>query len=568
MLPCWLWPNSSPAEQHRHALRQQERCEQVARLPQSQRADFRIVGRPLGAAVPAAVVILAVAVVVLVRFVVLLVVAHQVAQREAVVRGDEIDAGIRPAAAVLVQVARAGDAIGELADQPALAFPVVADHVAILAVPLGPADREAPDLVAAFAEVPRLRDQLHLRDDRVLVNDVEERAEAVDLVQLARQRRGEVEAEAVDVHLRDPVAQAVHDHLQHARMQHVQRVAAAGVVHVVARIVVHQAVVRSVVDAAETQRRAEVTAFGGVVVDDVEDHLDAGRVQRLDHRLEFAVGLERRGIVLVRREVADRVVAPVVPQTLLDQVPIVEEPMHWHQLDGGDAEALQVLDDGRRAETGVRAAILRRHLRMQLGEAAHVHLVDDRVVPRRARIAVVAPRERRVDDLALRHAARVVAPILRQVGALTADAIAEVRIAPGERPDDRLRIGIEQQLLRVEAMAVLRLVRAVHAIAVQLPRPRLGQVAVPDLVRLLAQRDALQLAPPAAIEQAQLDAFRMLGEQREVDALAVPRSALRKRFTGPDGGDRVGHSCSRSERAERQGRGTRHERSSPRLPAA
>ena len=113
------------------------------------------------------------------------------------------------------------------------------------------------------------------------MNDVEERAEPVDLVQLARERRGEVEAEAVDVHLRDPVAQAVHDQLQHARMQHVQRVAAAGVVHVVARVVVHEPVVRGVVDAAEGQRRTEVVAFGGVVVDDVEDHLDAGRVQRL-----------------------------------------------------------------------------------------------------------------------------------------------------------------------------------------------------------------------------------------------------------------------------------------------
>ena len=106
--------------------------------------------------------------------------------------------------------------------------------------------------------------------------------------------------------------------------------------------------------------------------------------------------------------------------------------MHGHQLDRRDAEVLQVLDDGRRAEPRVSAAQLRRDLRVQLGEAAHVHLVDDCVVPRRARVAVVAPRERRIDDLALRHAARVVAPILRQVGALTADAIAEMRIAPGE----------------------------------------------------------------------------------------------------------------------------------------
>ena len=36
------------------------------------------------------------------------------------------------------------------------------------------------------------------------------------------------------------------------------------------------------------EHRPEVVALGGVVVDDVEDHLDAGAVQRLDHPLELA----------------------------------------------------------------------------------------------------------------------------------------------------------------------------------------------------------------------------------------------------------------------------------------
>ena len=65
------------------------------------------------------------------------------------------------------------------------------------------------------------------------------------------ERRREIEAEAVDVHLLDPVAQRIHDELQHARVPHVQRVAAAGVVHVVARVVGDQPVVDRVVDAAK-----------------------------------------------------------------------------------------------------------------------------------------------------------------------------------------------------------------------------------------------------------------------------------------------------------------------------
>ena len=104
-----------------------------------------------------------------------------------------------------------------------------------------------------------------------------------------------------------------------------------------------------------------MVAFGGVVVDDVEDHFDAGGVQRLDHRLELAhllAALAGAGVFVVRREEADRVVAPVVAQPALDQVAVVDELMHRHQLDGADAEARQVIERRRMGEAGVGAAQL------------------------------------------------------------------------------------------------------------------------------------------------------------------------------------------------------------------
>ncbi len=60
--------------------------------------------------------------------VVLLIVGDQIVQREAVVTGDEVDAGVRPAAAPLVQIARAGEARGELGDHAAVPLPEVADR--------------------------------------------------------------------------------------------------------------------------------------------------------------------------------------------------------------------------------------------------------------------------------------------------------------------------------------------------------------------------------------------------------------------------------------------------------
>jgi hypothetical protein len=57
LLPRWVRPNSSPCSDHRDALGQQQRGEQVALLPLAQRDHGRVVGVALGAAVPGAVVV-------------------------------------------------------------------------------------------------------------------------------------------------------------------------------------------------------------------------------------------------------------------------------------------------------------------------------------------------------------------------------------------------------------------------------------------------------------------------------------------------------------------------------
>ena len=117
LLPCWVRPNSSPPSSIGVPWREDQRGEEVALLAVAQRVDLRVVGLALDAAVPRAVVVGPVAVVLEVGLVVLVVVGDEVAQREAVVRGDEVDRRERVAAVVLVEVARAGQARGELADR-------------------------------------------------------------------------------------------------------------------------------------------------------------------------------------------------------------------------------------------------------------------------------------------------------------------------------------------------------------------------------------------------------------------------------------------------------------------
>ena len=72
------------------------------------------------------------------------------------------------------------------------------------------------------------------------------------------------------------------------RVVAVEGVAAPGVVHVVLPVRRHEVVVDAVVEPLEVDRRPLVVALVGVVEDDVEDHLDAGLVQRLHHVAELA----------------------------------------------------------------------------------------------------------------------------------------------------------------------------------------------------------------------------------------------------------------------------------------
>jgi hypothetical protein len=308
----------------------------------------------------------------------------------------------------------------------------------------------------------------------------------------------------------------------------------------VARVVGHEPVVGGVVDAAEREHRTEVVALGGVVVDDVEDHLDAREVQRLDHALELAHLLAAdagRGVERVRREEADRRVAPVVRQPAVDEEGLVGDVVNGQQLDGRDAERLQVLERGRVGEPRVGAAQVLAHVRVELREALDVHLVDDQLVQRDVGAAVALPVEAGVDHHALGDRGRVVLVVELEVGLLDRPAVGRhvgqhVGLAPAHRPLDRLGVGIEQQLARVEAVARPGVVGAVHAVAVALAGADARQVAVPVVRRVLDDLDARLVV--VGVEQAELDALGVLGEQREVRPLPVPGGAERERLAGPD----------------------------------
>src|SRR5262249_55921168 len=159
------------------------------------------------------------------------------------------------------------------------------------------------------------------------------------------------------------------------------------------------------------------------------------------------------------------VVAPVIAEPVLDEMTLVERGVNRQQLDGGDAELDEVIDDRRRAQGGEGAAAAQIDAGVLLGEAADMELVDDGLFPSGLRLAVVTPGEGGVDDPAFRHDPSSVAAVEREIAPRAADAIAEMRIAPAQGSVEGLGVRIEQQLVGVEAVAAMRVVGAVDAIA-------------------------------------------------------------------------------------------------------
>ena len=277
-----------------------------------------------------------------------------------------------------------------------------------------------------------------------------------------------------------------------------------------------------------------MVALGRVVVDDVQDDLDLGLMQPSHHGLELELSAARRDVVGLRREEADRVVAPIVAQAPLDQESVLDEGVDRHQLDGRDPEPHQMIDHGRMGQTGIGAALPARHFRVQFGQSLDVRLVDDGPSPGRAQGSVIAPGVSRVDHDAFRHRRRVVAPVDREILPPGADAVTEMGVRPVQVASDVLGVGVEQELARVEPVPPLGRVRPMHPVAIELARPQVRQIAVPHFVGISRQGQPGDLAPAAGLEQAQLDPFGMGREEGEIDPAAIPGGAQGCRVAGPD----------------------------------
>ena len=307
------------------------------------------------------------------------------------------------------------------------------------------------------------------------------------------------------MHVRDPVPQRIHDELQGVGGAHVERVARSGGVEVVLLGVFDEPVVGGVVEAAESQSGAHVVALGRVVVDDVHDDFDVRLMEGLDHGLELVdLAAEPVGgsVAVVGGEEADGVVSPIVREALGLQRRVVDELVAGHELDGRDAQALEIVDDDGVRDSRIGSPDLLRNVRVRHGHAAHVRLVDDRVVVAVLWRAVMPPVEERVDDHRDHRVGRGIE--FASLGRVV-EIVGEERLLVGDLACDRLRVGVEKQFRVVAAQALGGIVGASHAESVALPGAHSWQIAMPHACVDFSQLDFGLVG--GVVDEAQVDAL-------------------------------------------------------------
>ena len=306
-------------------------------------------------------------------------------------------------------------------------------------------------------------------------------------------------------------------------MSEIEGVATARIVGIAVRRLRVEAIPGCVIEPSPRERRALLATLAGMVEDHIDDHLDAGRMQRADHVTEFvangATGRRCRGIARLRTEISQGVVAPVVNEAACLQVWFIMMLVHRQQAHRRNAESLQVGDRSGLRQTRIAAAQQRRHIRMTLRETLHMQLVEDEVFARMRRPTVLTP------IVVVVHHPRT------------------GRLMPFTAADDLPRPRIEQQARTIEPLPDRRLPAAVRIQSVEETGRRAGQIAMPDIAVAARQWPPLQLASCLFVEDTDFDLLCVRREHGEVDPRAVPVRAERLRTSSPQLRGPVGHGC-------------------------
>ena len=217
---------------------------------------------------------------------------------------------------------------------------------------------------------------------------------------------------------------------------------------------------------------------------------------------------------------------------------LIDEVMDGQQLDRSDAEFLQIVDAWLAGQASIGTAQVLRHGLVEFGEAADMHLVNDGVGEWNVGRAIALPVKAGIDDDGLGNAGGGI-PIVAGEVVAGGHVVRKDGCLPVDLAGDCFGVGIDKELVGVEAQALFRLPGAFDAIAVTLPGLDVADQPVPNESGALTQRDAVDLIP-VFIKKANGNAGCVFRKEGKVRADLSWSGAQRIGLTGKQGSMHAG----------------------------
>ena len=166
-----------------------------------------------------------------------------------------------------------------------------------------------------------------------------------------------------------------------------------------------------------------------MIVDDVEQDLDARIVQLVNRGAEFVDVRAGRHVAFGGGEKSDAVIAPIVAEPVLHEMPVVDKGMNRQKLDGSHAELHEMFDHGGMGERAERAAHGLGNVRVLRRHPLHMGFVDYGLVPRPIG-PIVHGELSAAPNHTFGHKGRAVRQALDEVTAFSTDLVAEQAVVP------------------------------------------------------------------------------------------------------------------------------------------
>ena len=208
-------------------------------------------------------------------------------------------------------------------------------------------------------------------------------------------------------------------------------------------------------------------AFQRMVVHHIQNNLQPAFVKPLNHFLKIVdIGTDH-----IARFQSKEVQCFVSPEIVFQTgIAFRHKSIDRHQFHRRYAQPFQIAQNALMIEPGKGTAFAVRHLRVQFGIAFKVGFVNDAFfngIPRRLNtlpIKIITSYNR------FRHIGGAVQRTVREVFERTVPIIAKQCLMPNQTPGELFGIGVNQKLVRIEAMPLFRQIRPVNTIAVNLSR--------------------------------------------------------------------------------------------------